>query len=98
MKRRVFVLVLGGGMIAARAVRAQQRAMPVVGLLGNGSPMALRRTVFGLASVGRRYFASAREVITNVSSALVRSGWNIERVRKWNERKGALEDLLAASR
>jgi putative ABC transport system substrate-binding protein len=38
MKRRVFVLVLGGGMISARAVRTQQRAMPVVGLLGNGSP------------------------------------------------------------
>jgi putative tryptophan/tyrosine transport system substrate-binding protein len=38
MKRRVFVLVLSGGLIAARAVRAQQRAMPVVGLLGNGSP------------------------------------------------------------
>jgi putative tryptophan/tyrosine transport system substrate-binding protein len=38
MKRRVFVLVLGSGMISARPVRPQQRAMPVVGLLGNGSP------------------------------------------------------------
>jgi hypothetical protein len=63
---------------------------------GNSSAtMALRRTVFGLASVGRRYFASAHEVITNVSSALVRSGWNVERVRKWDERKDALEDLLS---
>jgi putative ABC transport system substrate-binding protein len=37
MKRRLFGLVLGG-MISASAVRAQQRAVPVVGLLGNGSP------------------------------------------------------------
>jgi putative ABC transport system substrate-binding protein len=38
VKRRVFVLVLGGGMIAARAVRPQQRAMPVIGFLGSLAP------------------------------------------------------------
>jgi putative ABC transport system substrate-binding protein len=32
------MLLLGGAMTAARALRAQQRAMPVIGYLANGSP------------------------------------------------------------
>jgi putative ABC transport system substrate-binding protein len=56
MKRRVFVLVLGGGMISADGARAQQKAMPVVGLLGNGSPDTSRWIVDaihkGLADTG----------------------------------------------
>jgi putative ABC transport system substrate-binding protein len=38
MKRRELLLLLAGTMTAARGLRGQQRAMPVVGLLGVGSP------------------------------------------------------------
>jgi len=38
MRRRELMLLLGGAMTAARALRAQQKAMPVVGFLGVGSP------------------------------------------------------------
>lgn len=38
MRRRELLLALIGAVIAARRLRAQQRAAPVVGLLGIGSP------------------------------------------------------------
>ena len=40
MNRRELLLVLGGAMTAPRALRAQQKAMPVIGYLGSGSPGA----------------------------------------------------------
>jgi len=38
VRRRELLLLLGGAMIAAPALRAQQRAMPVIGYLGVASP------------------------------------------------------------
>ncbi len=38
MRRRELMLLLGGAMTVARALRAQQKAMPVIGYLGGGSP------------------------------------------------------------
>jgi hypothetical protein len=38
MNRRELMLLLGSAMTAARALRAQQKAMPVIGYLGSGSP------------------------------------------------------------
>ena len=38
MRRRELMLLLSGAMTAARALRAQQRAMPVIGFLGSTSP------------------------------------------------------------
>jgi putative ABC transport system substrate-binding protein len=38
MRRRELLLLLATGMMGARAVRAQQKAMPVIGYLSPGSP------------------------------------------------------------
>src|ERR1700730_8054434 len=38
MRRRQLVLLLGGAMMTSRILRAQQKAMPVIGLLGSSSP------------------------------------------------------------
>jgi len=54
MRRRELLLVLGGAMTAARALRAQQKAMPVIGFLGTGSANALLLAPFrqGLSEAG----------------------------------------------
>jgi putative ABC transport system substrate-binding protein len=38
MKRRELMLLLGGAMTAGRSLRAQQKAMPVIGYLGSAAP------------------------------------------------------------
>jgi putative ABC transport system substrate-binding protein len=45
MRRRELVLLLGGAMGAARPLRAQQKAMPVIGLPGSTSPGPLAPSV-----------------------------------------------------
>ena len=54
MNRREFVLLLGGAMTAPGSLRAQQKAMPVIGFLGISSPDASRVAAFrlGLGDTG----------------------------------------------
>jgi putative tryptophan/tyrosine transport system substrate-binding protein len=54
MKRRELLLLLGGPMTVARALRAQQKAVPVIGFLGTGSANALLLAAFrqGLGEAG----------------------------------------------
>jgi hypothetical protein len=42
MNRRELMLLLGGALTAPCALRAEQKAMPVIGLLGQTSPARTR--------------------------------------------------------
>jgi len=42
MNRRELMLLLGGALTAARALRAQQKAVPVIGILGPTRPARLQ--------------------------------------------------------
>jgi hypothetical protein len=59
MRRRELMLLLGGAMTAARTPRAQQRAMPVVGLLSSFSrgpnPLGSGPLTQGLSETGYVY-------------------------------------------
>jgi putative ABC transport system substrate-binding protein len=54
MRRRDLLLLLGGAMAAARALRAEQKAMPVIGYLGSAGPSAHYAAAFhqGLSETG----------------------------------------------
>jgi len=56
VKRRELLLLLGGAVTAPRALRAQQKTVPVVGILGSGSPGPLAPFVAafhqGLSEIG----------------------------------------------
>jgi hypothetical protein len=47
MRRREFLLLLGGAVMAARSLRAQQKAMPVIGYLRSTSLSPWRCTARG---------------------------------------------------
>ena len=47
MRRRKLMLVMGGAMTAARALCAQQKAMPVIGVLNSTSPRPFAPSLAG---------------------------------------------------
>jgi len=55
MNRRELVLMLGGAMTAARGLRAQQKAMPVIGYLGSAGPSAHYAAAFHQGLSETRY-------------------------------------------
>jgi putative ABC transport system substrate-binding protein len=64
VKRRTFVTALGGAIIPARGLSAQQKAMSVIGYLGSATPAANARLLpsfhHGLGETG---FVEGRNVV-----------------------------------
>jgi hypothetical protein len=50
MNRRELIFLLAGLPTATRAVRAQQKAMPVIGWLSSGSPLPTSATCYATQS------------------------------------------------
>jgi putative ABC transport system substrate-binding protein len=80
MNRRELLLLLGGAMAEARSLRAQQKAMPVIGFLGIGSPGPVRAP----------YLAAFRQ---GLSEAGYIEGQNVTIEYRWAEDQ---RDRLAA--
>jgi putative tryptophan/tyrosine transport system substrate-binding protein len=72
MRRRELMLLLGGAMTAARGLRAQQKAMPVIGFLGVSSPGPTAPYVAAF-----RQGLSENPVLTGLYASLARPGGNI---------------------
>jgi putative ABC transport system substrate-binding protein len=82
MNRRELLLLLGGAMTAARALRAQQKAMPVIGYLGSGSP-----------STSAPFVAALRQGLSEMGYA---EGQNLAIEYRWAEGRTDRLPALAA--
>jgi len=64
MKRRQLMLLLGVAMVAASTLRAQQKAMPVIGFLSAGSPGAADQNVAAfLQGLGETGYVEGQNVV-----------------------------------
>jgi putative ABC transport system substrate-binding protein len=82
MNRRELMLLLGGAMTAARALHAQQKAMPVIGYLSSGSP-----------GTGATYLAAFRQGLNEAGYV---EGQNVAIEYRWAEGRYDKLPALAA--